>query len=78
MSSLTKTENIRATEVWFTQNMLYLRLEDGREIGAPLDWFPKLIGASEEERNGWRLVGNGIGIHWEMLDEDVSVKALLE
>ncbi len=78
MSSLTKTENIRATEVWFTQNMLYLRLEDGREIGAPLDWFPKLFGASEEERNGWRLVGNGIGIHWEMLDEDVSVKALLE
>jgi len=78
MSSLTKTENIRATKVWFTQNMLYLRLEDGREIGAPLDWFPKLINASDDERNGWRLIGNGIGIHWEALDEDVSVKALLE
>ena len=58
--------------------MLYLRLEDGRDIGAPPDRFPKPIRASDEQRDGWRLVGNGIGIHWEALDEDVSVKALFE
>lgn len=77
MSSLTKTKNIKATRVWFTPSMMYIRLEDGREIGVPLDWFPALQRASTRQRNRWRLVGDGIGIHWEDLDEDISIKSLM-
>ena len=78
MSSLTKTKRVKAIDVWFSNGMVYLRLEDGREIGAPLNWFPKLQTASDEQRDGWRLIGNGIGIHWEALDEDLLVQTLLD
>jgi len=44
----------------------------------PIEWFPKLRDASEEERNNWRLIGGGIGIHWEDIDEDLSVAGLLQ
>jgi len=57
--------------------MIHVRLLDGREISAPLEWFPKLRDATEEQRNNWRLIGNGVGIHWETLDEDISVEGLL-
>ena len=67
-----------ASEVWFDASMLHVRLVDGREIGVPLEWFPKLREASEAQRNNWRLIGNGVGIHWEDLDEDISVAGLLE
>ncbi len=56
---------------------MYVLLHDGRELGVPLEWFPKLRDCTEPERQNWRLIGNGIGIHWEDLDEDLSVKALL-
>ena len=58
--------------------MLFVRLEDGREVGAPLEWFPILRKASSEQRKNWRLIGNGIGIHWEDLDEDLSVRKLIQ
>ena len=76
MSSL-KTDSIKATQVWFERAMLFLRLEDGREIGTPLDRFPTLHGATIKQLNNWRLIEDGIGIHWDDLDEDISVKALL-
>lgn len=57
--------------------MLYILLEDGREIGIPLLWFPKLRKATMDQLNNWRLIGNGVGIHWESIDEDISVAALL-
>ncbi|MDJ0766857.1 MAG: DUF2442 domain-containing protein [Myxococcota bacterium] len=63
--------------VRFTDAMLCVYLLDGREVSAPLEWFPKLRDATEEERNDWRLIGGGIGIHWETLDEDLSVAGLL-
>jgi hypothetical protein len=66
-----------AVDVRFDENMMYVRLLDGREIGAPLEWFPTLRDASPEQRNKLRLVGRGIGIHWEDLDEDISVAGLL-
>jgi hypothetical protein len=56
---------------------LHLRLLDGREIGVPLEWFPKLRDATASQRNNWRLFGRGIGIQWEELDEDLSVSGLL-
>lgn len=76
---ITSTETIpKAQHVWFTEDMLYVRLEDGREIGVPLAWFPKLVKATPEERNNWRLIGKGIGIHWEDIDEDISVRKLFQ
>lgn len=75
----TSIESIpKATDLWFTVDMLYVRLEDGREVGVPMEWFPKLIKATTEQKNNWRLIGNGIGIHWEDLDEDLSVRKLIQ
>jgi hypothetical protein len=57
--------------------MLYLRLADGREVGAPLEWFPRLRQATAAQRVKWRLIGRGVGIHWEDIDEDISVDGVL-
>jgi len=72
-----KSINALATKVWFTRDMLYVLLQDGREVGVPLLWFPRLRKATEEQLSNWRLIGNGIGIHWDGIDEDISVSALL-
>jgi hypothetical protein len=78
MSTLTnKSTNVLASNVWFSKDMLFVHLQDGREIGVPLLWFPRLRKASEEQLNDWRLIGNGVGIHWENIDEDLSIAALL-
>lgn len=78
MSTLTnKSTNVLASKVWFSKDMLFVHLQDGREIGVPLLWFPRLRKASEEQLNQWRLIGNGVGIHWESIDEDISISALL-
>ena len=78
MSILTKNSNRKATDVWFSNDMLYVRLDDGREIGTPLEWFPRLRDASDSDRKNWRFIGNGIGIHWEKIDEDLSINGLLK
>lgn len=67
----------RAVALRFADEMLHVRLEDGREIGVPLAWFPRLAAATIEQREHWQLLGHGIGIHWPDLDEDISVAALL-
>ncbi len=67
----------RAVDLWFTDARLFVRLEDGREVGVPLDWFPRLRQASLEQRAKWRLIGNGIGIHWEDIDEDILVSRMI-
>ena len=78
MSTLAnKSTNVLASNVWFSKDMLFVHLQDGREIGVPLLWFPRLRKASEEQLNEWRLIGNGVGIHWESIDEDISISALL-
>jgi len=66
-----------ATDIWFDSLMMHVRLLDGREISVPLDWFPRLRDASDEQRKNWRLIGRGIGIHWEDIDEDISIASLL-
>jgi hypothetical protein len=65
-----------AVDVWFDTHLLHVRLRDGREIGVPLEWFPRLKKASQGQRKKWRFIGNGVGIHWDGLDEDISVAAL--
>lgn len=67
----------RATGVDFTEDALVVHLEDGRTLWAPLEWFPRLRDASDEERRNWRLIGRGHGIHWPGVDEDISVPGLL-
>ena len=52
-------------------------MNDGRTISVPLEWFPRLVHATRAERNNWRLIGRGHGIHWEDIDEDISVEGLL-
>ncbi|HID88013.1 MAG TPA: DUF2442 domain-containing protein [Anaerolineae bacterium] len=66
-----------AVTVRFDGEMLHIQLTDGREISVPLEWFPTLRDATEVQRNNWRLIGRGVGIHWEDLDEDISVAGLL-
>ncbi len=67
-----------AQDVSFTEDKMIVLLEDGRELSVPLDWFPRLREASKEELNDWRLIGGGEGIHWEALDEDISVAKLID
>ena len=60
-----------------TGNILAVELRDGRAISVPLTWFPRLVHATSQERANWRLIGEGQGIHWEDLDEDISIESLL-
>ncbi|MFO7922846.1 MAG: DUF2442 domain-containing protein [Bacteroidales bacterium] len=77
MSILAINKSKIATNVWFDDNKMYVSLEDGRELSIPIDWFPSLRDATEKQRNNWRFIGNGEGIHWEDLDEDILVENLL-
>ena len=67
----------RAIDVKVTKDTLTVELSDGRTISVPLQWYPRLVYATPEERKNWRLIGNGEGIHWEDLDEDISVEGLI-
>ncbi|MFQ6030429.1 MAG: DUF2442 domain-containing protein [Dehalococcoidia bacterium] len=66
-----------AENIVVTDDTLSVDLSDGRSISVPLAWFPRLVHASQEERDHWRLIGKGQGIHWEAVDEDISVEGLL-
>ena len=66
-----------AVDVATDELMLRVTLADGREIAAPLEFFPRLRDATPEQRKSWELIGDGYGIHWEEIDEDISVPGLL-
>jgi hypothetical protein len=66
-----------AVEARCTDDALHVRLADGREVAVPLEWFPRLRDATPEQRRNWRLIGGGVGMHWEEIDEDISVESLL-
>jgi hypothetical protein len=68
---------VLALNVRFTDDALIVALSDGREISAPLEWFPRLRDATAKQRKNWRLIAKGIGIHWEDVDEDIAVSTLL-
>lgn len=75
-TSPVRYENI-ATNVFFDSDSICFDLADGRSISAPLAWFPRLLHASEEQRQKWELIGRGSGVHWPDVDEDISVPGLL-
>ena len=66
-----------ALDVKVTNDRLVVILADGRELAAPLTWFPRLLDASHDQRQNWRLIGRGHGILWPDIDEDISVASLL-
>ncbi len=66
-----------AVDVRIDDALLHVTLADGRELAAPLEWFPRLRDATPEQRAHWRLIGRGQGIHWPDIDEDLSVAGLL-
>lgn len=70
-------DNFTARSVWFDDKRVYVELNDGRVVGSPLAWFPRLQHATVEQRNRFELVGGGYGIHWEELDEDLTAEGFL-
>src|SRR4051794_7102721 len=76
-SSRTEVNQPLAHSVSVTDEALVVDLEDGRTITTPLAWFPRLAHGSSAERETWRLIAHGEGIHWPELDEDISVESLL-
>ena len=77
MSTLAVKLDSHAVDVAIDDASLHLVLADGREISAPLEWFPRLRDASTSQRGNWRLIGKGIGVHWPEIDEDIAVSTLM-
>jgi hypothetical protein len=75
MVELLETPRIQGVTV--TDDTLSADLSDGRTISVPLAWYPRLMSASVTERDNWRLIASGEGIHWPELDEDISIKTLI-
>jgi len=75
--SAVEIEVPNAENVSVTEDSLSVDLSDGRTVSVPLAWFPRLLHATREERENWRLIGKGQGIHWKDIDEDISVEGLL-
>ncbi|CCK79000.1 DUF2442 domain-containing protein [Desulfobacula toluolica] len=72
-----KIESLNANNVIVTNDSLVVELDDGRTVSVPTAWYPRLLHASEKERKNWRLIGKGNGIHWESIDEDISIEGIL-
>ncbi|WP_083272847.1 DUF2442 domain-containing protein [Alteromonas confluentis] len=77
MATLAVEHHPQALAVSFDDSSLIVDLIDGRTISVPLSWFPVLSQASESQLKEWELLGDGEGIHWPQLDEDLSVSGLL-
>lgn len=67
----------RILDIRFDADQIWFRLEDGRTLGVPLTWFPRLDAASDEERRRWELIPGGDAVHWSSVDEDLSASGLL-
>ncbi|RPH93449.1 MAG: DUF2442 domain-containing protein [Calditrichaeota bacterium] len=78
MSTLTiEISELKADHVKIADDTLFVDLSDGRSIAVPVAWYPRLFHATSLEKNNWRLIGRGEGIHWPDLDEDISVENIL-
>ena len=77
MTSSRPKSDARASAVHVDDDELIVTLTDGRTVSTPLAWFPRLLHATPDERQNWEILGNGIGIHWPDVDEDLSVAGLL-
>jgi len=77
MSTLAVRLDPHAVDVVFANEAVHFVLADGREIAAPLEWFPRLRDANDKQRRNWRLIGKGMGVHWPEIDEDIAVSTLI-
>jgi len=77
MSTSVERAEVIAVDVSCTRDALEVVLSDGRTVSIPLAWFPRLLDATPAQRRNWEMIGGGIGIHWEAVDEDISVASLL-
>ena len=77
MPTLVHRGEALAVEVACSGDALTVVLDDGRTVSVPLVWFPRLLNAMPKQRKKWEFIGGGIGIHWEAIDEDISVASLL-
>lgn len=78
MNSLVEIQIPLAVNVRMDAKLFYIELEDGREIGVPYNWYERLAKATDAERRNWRFIGEGSGIHWEDIDEDISIAGILK
>lgn len=78
MSVSVETAEAVAVDVSCSEDALSVLLDDGRTVSVPLVWFPRLVAATPRQRKQWEPIGGGIGIHWEAIDEDISVASLLQ
>lgn len=76
-SFLTEVETANAVSVRLSDDLLTVELDDGRIVSVPMSWYPRLYHATKDERLDYRLISNGSGIHWERIDEDISIKGIL-
>ena len=76
-TSTTEVVVPNAEELTVTEDTLTAELADGRTISVPLAWYPRLVRATQRERDNWELIGGGQGVHWPDLDEDLSVEGLI-
>jgi hypothetical protein len=76
-TSQIEDDTVNARSVSVTEDALIVELDDGRSLSVPVEWYPRLAGGTIEERNHWELIGEGVGVHWPYLDEDLSVEGLL-
>ena len=70
-------QNITIDDVVVSEDTLTVELSDGRSLRVPLAWYPRLYYGTPSERNHWRFIGQGVGVHWPALDEDLSIEGLL-
>lgn len=77
-SSQTTSRVARAVSIAVSSDTLTVDMEDGRTISVPLSWYPRLLHGTDSERSDWRIIGDGEGISWPSLDEDISTDGLLE
>src|SRR5262245_20909497 len=77
MSSAVESDELQVTYVAADDAMLIVSLSDGRRLSLPLAWYPRLMHGTPAERNHWRLIGDGEGVHWPDLDEDLSLEGFL-
>jgi hypothetical protein len=77
MSTLVTEREVFAVSVHFSDDSITVNLDDGRSISVPLAWYPRLLHGSVQERIHFELIGDGEGIHWPALDEDISVEGLI-
>ncbi len=77
MSSSVVEIRPKAREVSVSDDESTVLLADGRRISVPLVWFPRLLHATADQRQNFQILGEGEGIHWPEIDEDLSVAGLL-